>query len=218
MRISRFVSVTTVFVLLLAVAAEAASANRLNVTNKNFRISFTDLAKREPTAGIVVSCPITMEGSFHANAIVKMREILIGYITRASTNNAAGCAGGRIFALNGVENLEGVVVGNSLPWHIQYISFRGTLPRLEGMRVAVIGASLLVEIAGLECLYRSTAARPWFGIFTVGAGGVLGFRSDETVAVPINGEEGFCPRQIFVEGSGTVTLLGNTQRITLTLI
>lgn len=214
MRIHRLGVVLVATFVFATVVAGSASANRLSMSNKNFRITWAALTLAFPGS---VECAVTLEGSFHSNTIRKVERSLVGHISRAIVG---ACANGQIKALNGTELLHGVAVGNSLPWHLQYAGFTGTLPRITGVRAGIVGASWLVEFPLFEvpCLFRSTEARPWFGIFVIEAARkIIGFRSDETAGIPV--KEGFgCPEEARASGIGGVTLLGNTSTITVTLI
>lgn len=212
--------------LLLAAAVGTATANRLRFSNQSFRIVWSTLTFFEPNAPmtpIVVRCPVTMEGSFHSATISKVRGSLIGYITKAITAPEA-CFGEqdpRLFIRNGTQIFLDGRTYESLPWHIQYESFSGTLPTITGVRVAIIGMAFLILDIFHQCLFTSTAASPAYGIFQREAGGMItGFRAEEMTAIPLkealNGRP--CPNQIRWFETGTVTLLGTTTPIAVTLV
>jgi hypothetical protein len=204
-----------VVAFVLAVSVGSATANKLSLSNKAFRITWTSLSM---VAGeFEVECVITLEGSFHSATITKTRGSLIGHITRANVGRCGGA--GRVYALNGAEVLSGRVVSNTLPWHVKYDSFIGRLPRFEAVVVAIVGASFLGEIFGFNCLYRSTAAAPWYGHFIVNPEGrIIGFTSHETSPIPLNEGEIFCPASAAPAGIGGVQLLGQVTSIFVRLI
>jgi len=207
--------------LVLAAAIGTAQARRIELSNTNIRAVWT---AAEPlvfeTSLANISCSVTLEGSFHSRTLSKVSGQLVGLITRAAV--ARPCNVGEAWVLNGVERLSnGTTTMNSLPWHVRYDSFTGTLPRIEKIRLQLIGASFLIAFAGQGCLVRTEAAHPAFGFVEVEVlGGVTGLRADETVSIPPNVKlEGLlnCPNGRFV-GRAAVTLLGNTTRITVRLV
>lgn len=212
--------------LLLAAAVGTASANRLRFSNQSFRIVWSGLVFVEPNAPmrpIGLSCPVTMEGSFHSATISKVRSSLIGYITKAITapELCFGEQDPRLFIRNGTQIFLDGNTYESLPWHIQYDSFSGTLPAITGVRVGIVGMAFLILDIFHQCLFMSNAANPAYGIFQREAGGAIsGFRAEEMTAIPLkealNGRP--CPMSIRWMETGTVTLLGTTTRITLTLV
>jgi hypothetical protein len=214
MRAQRVVT-ACIAVMMLAVAVGAASANKLSLSNTRFRITWTSLTGAG--GGFEVECVVTVEGSFHSATIAKVSQALIGQITRA---NVGQCGGdGRIYALNGSEVLLGRTVTNTLPWHVKYETFVGTLPRFEKIIVNIVGASFLAEIFGFNCLYRSTAARAWSGAFLVNPESrVIGFIIRELEPLPLNEGEIFCPTSISPSGLGGVQLLGQVTSIFVRLI
>jgi hypothetical protein len=225
-RRARLMTGAFVAALLLAGAVGTATANRLRFSNQSFRIVWSTLTFFEPNAPmtpIVVRCPVTMEGSFHSATISKMRNALIGYITKAITapEMCFGEQDPRLFIRNGTQIFLDGNTYESLPWHVQYESFSGTLPTITGVRVGIVGMAFLILDIFHQCLFMSTAANPAYGIFQREANGAItGFRAEEMTAIPLkealNGRP--CPMSIKWFETGTVTLLGATTRITLTLV
>src|SRR5438270_9952949 len=103
--------------VMMALAVSSASAAHLSTGNQNFRTVYTSLNFAEPSGFFgTISCRVTMEGSFHSATIAKVIGSLIGYVTRAT---AATCTGG------------GATINQpSLPWHVRYGGFTGTLPSI----------------------------------------------------------------------------------------
>jgi hypothetical protein len=193
--------------LLMALTVGSASARNLSISNRNWRIVWTELTFSAEDGSLPTTCPITLEGSFHYNTIVKRELTLVGMLTKAIVGNAS-CREGHATALTA-----------TLPWHILYQSFTGTLPNITSLRLLAVGASFLAEpFFGASCLQRSTATDPFVGIVTVGAGGVLpSIAPDEAATIPLTGFG--CPERGRFNGTGTVTLLGSTStRIFLRLI
>ncbi len=206
---------------ILAFAVASASARRIETSNQQVRIVWPTTSKLRFTPNTAnttepeVRCPVTVEGSFHSRTISKVCGQLIGYITRAALpSGLTGCE-----LNNGVEevrfNLE------TLPWHVSYASFSGTLPRISHLRRILRLIRLLVRVLGVSCSYLATEARPGFGedIINETTGVVTGFRIDETREIPGVAENSFlCPTRIFSQGTGNVTAQGTTTAITLKLV
>jgi hypothetical protein len=106
------------------------------------------------------------------------------YITEAVAHYP--CSTNRWIMLNGVDRLPGgETATNTLPWHIRYVTFQGTLPTITGIEVSIVDYAYLVEASGVSCLYKSTAARPVRGILRLnGEGRVSSFRFNELFQIP----------------------------------
>lgn len=190
------------------VAVSVASANRLSVSNKAFRVTWAPLlllleALSEPTR-----CSLTMEGSFHSASFVKTAGALIGHVYKASVGPCEGEIGLTI-------NQE------ALPWHVRYRSFTGTLPNLTGILLGFVGVKLTLHNRpfGTTCVTTTTATDPLLGAGTVFSGAIEQIRADETAPIPLRGSF-FCeiPGNLVFAGSGTVRQTSSTTRIRLTLI
>jgi len=184
--------------LLMAFAVGTASAGRLSISNQNFRVTFSDL---EFTAGELRNdCHVTLEGSLHSRTINKVLGSLIGYITRVQTGQC---------------NLGTTILTETLPWHISYEGFSGTLPEITLIIIRARGNFRVVT-----CL----AAAEFFGRFSVEPGTHVVTGAE----VPLERNEGLpltgvlCPSprlgNLRSVGMGSVMLLGATTRITVTLI
>jgi len=90
---------------------------------------------------------MTLAGTFHSNTISKTMNSLIGYITSASLGT---CSGGRA-----------TILRETLPWHIVYSGFTGTLPNIRSVNMDIIGLSMAVETEGVACLLRTTTTNRW---------------------------------------------------------
>lgn len=106
----------------LASAIADASASRLSVTSELFRVTYSEMSFTTEEGSSSTRCPVTLEGSFHSKTMTKTSALLVGYITRAS---AGTCTSGSITWL-----------GETLPWHVRYESFRGTLPAITEAKPA----------------------------------------------------------------------------------
>lgn len=191
--------------LVLVAAVGTASANRLSISNKNIRAVWNKLNFTDAGRVVNIECDVTIEGSFHVNTITKTRGALIGYISRAP--QPQNCVGG-----------GATILQESLPWHVRYDSFTGTLPRLTGVRLQLVLAAFRLNV-GFECLYRSNATEPAFGIANVETNGlVTGLTADNTTTIPRVEGSIFCPASGRFENTGRVTLLGATTNISVRLI
>jgi hypothetical protein len=131
----------------LAVGTQAATATRLEIPNTtSFRFSWMQLTFT--VAGRVVNCEVRLSGSFHERTIAKTMGALHGAVTEATTINL--CSGGEARALR-----------ETLPWHLRYASYVGTLPRISRLIVQIIGMSFRIQPREMiACLFRSTTIEP----------------------------------------------------------
>ena len=160
---------------ILAAAVGTASASRLSISNREVRLVWRPLILE--AAGESVKCDVTLEVEFHSNTIRKTSNALIGNITRASLNN---CIEG-----------SGTILQASLPWHVTYKSYGGTLPRPTRVQSTVIGAAFRSDPPELPaCLATTTTEDPEQGESQIEPNGlVTGLRADEAVTIPLS--EGF---------------------------
>jgi hypothetical protein len=182
-----------------------ASARNLSISSQTIRATWTAMEFSSPSAGVLVRCPVTLEGSLHSRTIAKTAGSLMGYITRAVVAEAS-CSGGRAR-----------VRGETLPWHVTYQGFTGTLPNITSIRTTVTrpGFDVTAVFFGFNvtCSYRTTNVN---GTFNREAGGAL-------TNVQVEGRElvseGFgCGNGNLAGTSAAPTVLGTTTRLTVTLI
>src|SRR5215213_7620345 len=152
--------------ILLSFAVGSASANRLSISTRNVRVVWSNLQLEGGGSRII--CPVTLEGSFHSSTITKTAGLLIGHISRASViGSTPPCTGG-----------HATVLRETLPWHVTYESFAGTLPRPSRINIQLIGASFQVD-QPTTCLARTTTTSPAKGSVEVEANGlVIGLSPD----------------------------------------
>jgi len=197
---------------LAAITTAVASAREFESSNQNTRIVFRPVILHASN-GDSVSCTITLEGSFHYRTIRKVEAALVGYITRAIVDTP-NCRSGPNTGIRAVALTE------TLPWHITYVDFSGTLPnvtlrfKLNNTSFALLG----VPIIG-TCRYRASPN----GII----GGPVGREITEgTRNATITVEEGAsirsetfsCPAGQFTSGPTPIVQLGTTTAITVRLI
>ena len=212
MRKSMFTLLGIVAAITMAFAASASARNLSITVEQRFDVKFARLTLSAPGVGANITCPVTLEGSFHSATIVKRLASLIGYITGANVNEGA-CEGGI-----GHANRE------TLPWHVTYEGFRGTLPNITAVTLLLLGATFEVDPTGIlpRCQSRTEAAHRAQGIASVVAegGGVLKIerlRADENPEIPCREAGGLTLNGRFI-GEGAVTALGSTARLLLRLI
>jgi hypothetical protein len=188
-----------------------SSANRIALSGQQFRATWNNL---KFVGFVTVECHVTIEGSFHSRTISKVLEALIGYVSRVTVDETR-CTGGSARALN-----------ETLPWHIRYGGFRGTLPIITSIELRLVGGRFLVQVAGIapaKCLYTSSMASPMKGIVTrnTATGVASSLRVDETAAIPFtSGTSSFsCMTSGRLEGTTNGLSEGPTSTsITVTLV
>jgi len=211
----RFVSVLVGALAAVALVAAIAGARSLSVSDSNIRAVFREFQSGGGSA--LIRCPLTLEGSFHSRTIAKVRGALVGFITRAAMGHP--CTGGEMYVLNGVEVQEGRTVANSLPWHLRYFAFSGTLPRPSSTTLDIVGFSWIYAPFGEVCLYRSTEANPArFAWEIASEGRVTGLRAEAEPPVLLNSGGILCPTEITYRNNGTIARLATTTAISITLI
>lgn len=205
--------------ILLAGAVTAASATRLSIGSRSFRAVWTPLTfNGAEGVSAPVECNVTIEGTFHSNTIVKRERALLGYVTRAIVQRP--CNGGEAWVHNGSENPLGRgVVASSLPWHVTYEGFTGTLPNIRTIRLLLRGIIFTINAAFGFCLaVYGNGSDNIIGEASV-EGGVIRLLTPNT-GVRVRRVSGgvLCPENGTFIGEAPVTQLGNTTPITIRLI
>ncbi len=156
----------------LALAGGIAQAIQLSIGEQSFRSVWAPA--RFTFSGVTVTCNVTLEGSLHAATFAKVERSLVGTISRATVN---ACNAGTM-----------TVLAETLPWHLQYGSFTGTLPNISTMNLRVIGMSASWTFLGVTCLGRSEASTP-AGLIAErnGSGTITSLRWDESLPIPLTG-------------------------------
>lgn len=194
----------------MAAAVGSATAQRFGLSESRFTVAWTALRFTETSGreSISITCSVTLEGSLHSSTISKVAGALIGFVNRATS---PGCSGGRI-----------TVLQETLPWHVRYRSFVGSLPNVTSVGISLVGLSYQIREAGgfLTCLARSEASRPadYELPRNVRVGGAIsGATANEEPAIPASG--GLClVTSVRQGGTGTITRQGSTALITVRLI
>jgi hypothetical protein len=196
----------------MAVAVSSASARRIELSNQRYVATWPGLEFEVPAAGVLIKCPVTLEGSFHSRTLSKVSGQLIGYVTSAKVaGSRPPCTGG-----------TATILTETLPWHVRYDSFSGVLPTITLIRIQLVGANFRIDPDGATnpCLARTSAANPAYGNVVVGTGGrVEILRADEASNIPLT-EEFFCAISggSTFRGNSEVFLQGTTTRIFVRLV
>lgn len=191
--------------VILGAMVGTASARRLASSSGTIRAAWTELIFSG--SGATITCPVTLEGSLHERTIDKTPEALIGYITRVIVGEGV-CRGGGARALT-----------ETLPWHVRYGSFEGRLPDIEAITARIINANFQIRatIGGIpvSCLYTTSGTSPATGRFSrnTATRAITGVAAAGSIRSNTFG----CPNGGFA-GTGTVTELGTSNAITVTLI
>jgi len=143
--------------VLLGVLVGSGSARSFSTSSQTFSIAFRRLEFKIPAA--TITCELRLEGSFHSRTITKSIGSLIGYLTSATLGP---CGTG-----------TATILRATLPWHIRYSGFQGTLPRITSIIAHTETRFRIREPFGVTCLFASTAERPATLTFHVEAGGGL---------------------------------------------
>jgi len=207
----------------MATAVGIASARNLSVSNQNFRIVWTPLEFNAPE-GTRVRCNVTMDGTFHTRTIAKVANALLGYVTRAiveqpSCRESVFNTAVRAIPWNGTETSLGATIANSLPWHVTYLTFTGTLPNISGVGLLLHRVRFTLEIPLTSCLasYGRDDTR-LTGTVNLSSGVATTLTPGTNRAPRFQLIRGTCPPEGSFSGPGAITLFNNTSRITVTLI
>jgi len=129
--------------LLLATATTTATAGRLSIDDRDFYVFWNDSSQRISfnAGGSAIACEVTLLGSFHSNTIRKVTRLLGGTIEHVDVDEA-GCS-------NGTVDING-----TLPWHVSYEGFTGTLPAISVVRALLTGLDFLIfnTAASARCI------------------------------------------------------------------
>lgn len=207
--------------LLLAAATSGASARALSTSNQNLRVTFSRIELGAES--VIIRCAATLEGSFHSTTIAKVARSLVGAITKATVKQES-CTGGTAASFNGVERYNGTTTPNTLPWHITFELFFGTLPRITRIRIlfrffrfGLIVPFLCTGQYGAETDNISSEVTREEG------GGITRIVPVEgsNTATLVRADGGICPasgRMVGGPEGGETFVLGAATRITVTLI
>lgn len=206
MRTPRRLLVAVLATVVLSAVTSGASAQRLSLSQRSFRATWSSLTITPNSEFFTTGrCPVTLEGSFHSATFTKTAAALVGHVTRALL---AACTGA-----------SATVSTETLPWHLRYRGFNGSLPTFTGVNANIVGARVQASTRELTCSLVSTAERPWpFSLNTNEAGTITGMRADESATISMGGV--FLCQLIGYRLSGTssFTQLGSAGSVSLRLL
>jgi hypothetical protein len=178
----------------MALNVTTATARTLSIgPSQRFRETFNDIEFFiAETRG---DCRLTLEGSLHTRTMAKVAGALLGYITRVT---AAECVA--------------AMLTETLPWHVRYEGFSGTLPNIT---LLVVRVRLAIRI---QICLSETDLRVRF--IVNGDPSSPTYRRITGIEVPLqNIPTNLCgPVTLRSNGNGSLTVLGTTEPVTVLLI
>jgi len=202
---TRYFTAATAALALLAALAATSSARSFSSTSNTLRATWTRLEFTNELGFGTVSCPITLEGSFHSRTIAKTAE-LIGAITRVDIRRP--CTGG-----------EATARTETLPWHFTYFGFIGNLPNITSIIFLISRLHYNISLPGVCDGEYGTATDNTRYTATREAGGALTALEPSTDRLTlVRTLSGICPSRMGKRGSANITALNSASRITVTLI
>lgn len=213
-RLSAAFAATLAVVLALS---SAAAATRFSVSSQTMKMTWNPLEFRAP--GVTVRCGVVVEGTLHARTFPKIIGNLVGNITTAFA--VRPCTNGTAWIYNGSEANEilGGVLVTSLPWHVTYEGFVGTLPRPGRVKLSVSRARFMLRatVFGVTLLCVYTTGTNGIPVFDVNLSEATGEIQNVAAEGSIRSETGGCPSGT-LGGSGRVEVPILGHAITVTLI
>ncbi|HEV7773597.1 MAG TPA: hypothetical protein VGO48_09965 [Conexibacter sp.] len=203
----------------LAGLVSSASARNLSSSSESFRVVWNPLTFEDGT--LAIRCVITLEGTFHSRTIAKVDGALMGYITRATVRH--GCTepfsifSADAWTYNGSEVSLGATLANSLPWHVTYKGFSGTLPNIGRIRILTHGVRFVFRVTSSGCLgtYGGESVNLIWEA-NLAAGRITSFGPEAGAALETTAAN--CPSPLLFSGAGAVTVLNAATAITIRLI
>jgi len=204
MRVCKLLLVVVSVSALLGASVTTATARNWEFSKQQMRKFFREV-RFEGVFG-ATSCQLTLEGSVHSRTIPKVRETLIGYVTSAPVKEES-CTNGR-------------ARGKNLPFHLTYEGFAGSLPNISSVFILLRGMRFEMIVSGICTVDYGLATDNVTGRANREAGSAL------TAIEPVAGRNilnrvsgtGFCPASGSLQGSGGVTILNGSTRVSVTLI
>lgn len=191
MRLARHMTIVALALVIFGALTAIASANRLSYSTNTFSATWGSI---EFSGGFgTASCHLTLAGSIHSNTITKAAGQLIAYINRASV---ATCATG-----------SATVLTATLPWHVTFAGFTGTLPTITGIKEnnENVAFQITEPVFGVTCLATSTSASPSTGTFNLTRGAVSSLTLGGSI--PCSGTRGTISGTSTTASPLTITLI-----------
>ncbi|HKG40215.1 MAG TPA: hypothetical protein VKB25_14590 [Conexibacter sp.] len=197
MKLSKLLLAVVGASVLLGALVSSASAGKLSSSSQTNTVLWRTM---NFAGGFgTVECEVRISGSLHTRTFTKTVGSLIGYITEGTILR---CSRGSTTINRG-----------SLPWHVRYRDFTGTLPNITGKSGIIIGVeySIREPLFGITCSVRKENSST-IGTYTISGGTVT--RAEPSGTSPC---ASFTGTLSGAETNVTATLTGTT-RITVTLI
>jgi len=195
MKLSKLLLVVVGATALLVTLVATASARNLEDSSQTTRASWT---RMNFSGGFgTVECEVRLTSSYHTRTMTKTINSLIGYLYEGEVTR---CSRG-----------SATVNRASLPWHIRYRSFTGTLPNITSIEGFDLGSEWTFRepTFGITCTVpRATSSM--ISSYTISSGGVT--RADVSGSSPCGSFTGT------LEGSTTNVTNGAGARLTVRLI
>lgn len=167
-----------ILALTVFLASGTASANRLSMTEQALGAAWSQLSI--DGAGADITCRAAIGATFHSPTLSKTRGALIGHVIDAP--QPTSCLGG-----------SATMLQETLPWHVTYEGFTGSLPNIGSIIFLFVGLSIRVDPNGIPpaCLGRTTTTNNFSATAIRDADGDIGgLRADETDRIPLLGDFG----------------------------
>jgi len=180
--------------VLLGALAGSSFARNFSATETRMTATFSRV---EFSGGFgTTRCNVTVSGILHSRTVPKVLESLVGLVTEAS--------------VGGCETGSATILTATLPWHVRYSGFTGTLPNITSIIVKSPGVAFQIRepVFGVTCLASSTASSPATGTWNREAGGrITSQRAGGTL-----------PTNCGMSGTLSGTSVSLTPAVTVTLI
>jgi hypothetical protein len=130
-------ALTAALALILGVSTANASRSFSSINNTLLTYVAPRLTFTGSPNGNRHICDVTLTASLHSIARKAIGELL-GFVNGGRISNCRNNFGTAARAIP--------LVSHALPWHITYVSFSGTLPRIEEIRIVVNDVKVLFEL------------------------------------------------------------------------
>jgi hypothetical protein len=118
-------------------------------------------------------------------------------------------------------NGRATVLTGTMPWHIRYSSFLGTLPAITSIRIAIAGLAMQVNVGGVACLLRTDAFEPARADLSLGLDGNIAFVDlDASAVIDLEDDDFLCAiaGSSWLDGTGFAHSLSIPIEVSFTLI
>ncbi len=175
MKYARTLLPLTLALSLLPLVAGTASAGGLGTSSRSLYITWDEPGPSGQltieASGMNIGCDVRLLGEFHSTVMIKAWERLSGLIRHVEISE---CGGGIISILN-----------ESLPWHVKYESFTGSLPGISSVRFLLNRVAFLIQTPFGQCLGIAEAGDPFGAEADLSSGNVTGFSADSDRRIPV---------------------------------